>query len=395
MRILVGNPQRVSDAPARVFDDSRTAFLAALSKALLAHGQVRDLPDVVAFAYWCRRANLARLAERHRGDGNGLRLGLGLSFHICPSNVPVNFAYSLAFGLLSGNSCVLRLPSRESDSATVIVETIAALLARPEHAALADAIVLSRFERNDAINAYWLGQADARIVWGGDATVEHMRAFPGKPRAREVAFADRYSLCVLDPEAVVALDTASLQALCGRLYNDIYLMDQAACSSPQLVAWIGDAQRAAQAGQLLWPALAAHAGQRYAPAPAQAMDKFVEACQIAIHEPQARQILRHGNLLYRVELDALAAQQDQRRGHYGTVHEITLPALDALLPVINERYQTLTYFGIDADELRVFVGHHAPRGIDRIVPVGQALDMDLIWDGYDIAATLSRLVAVH
>jgi len=30
---------------------------------------------------------------------NQLRLGRGLIFHICPSNVPTNFAYSFFFGL--------------------------------------------------------------------------------------------------------------------------------------------------------------------------------------------------------------------------------------------------------------------------------------------------------
>jgi hypothetical protein len=29
------------------------------------------------------------------------------------------------------------------------------------------------------------------------------------------------------------------------------------------------------------------------------------------------------------------------------------------------------------------------------VPVGRALDMDALWDGYDIIASLSRLVPIH
>ena len=39
-------------------------------------------------------------------------LGRGNIFHIAPSNVPMNFAYSLAFGLLSGNNNIVRIPSR-------------------------------------------------------------------------------------------------------------------------------------------------------------------------------------------------------------------------------------------------------------------------------------------
>jgi len=33
-------------------------------------------------------------------------------------------------------------------------------------------------------------------------------------------------------------------------------------------------------------------------------------------------------------------------------------------------------------------------GIDRIVPVGKALDMDVTWDGYDIVRSLSRVIDV-
>ena len=35
---------------------------------------------------------------------------------------------------------------------------------------------------------------------------------------------------------------------------------------------------------------------------------------------------------------------------------------------------------------------HAPRGVDRIVPVGRTLDFALVWDGHDLIRELSRVV---
>ena len=32
-------------------------------------------------------------------------------------------------------------------------------------------------------------------------------------------------------------------------------------------------------------------------------------------------------------------------------------------------------------------------GIDRVVPIGSSLEIDLIWDGFDIVKTLSREVS--
>ena len=34
------------------------------------------------------------------------------------------------------------------------------------------------------------------------------------------------------------------------------------------------------------------------------------------------------------------------------------------------------------------------RGIDRIVPIGQALDIGFEWDGYDLNKILSRVIAL-
>ena len=34
-------------------------------------------------------------------------------------------------------------------------------------------------------------------------------------------------------------------------------------------------------------------------------------------------------------------------------------------------------------------------GIDRIVPMGSALNIDIMWDGYDVIRSLSRIVTVE
>jgi hypothetical protein len=275
------------------------------------------------------------------------------------------------------------------------VDAIVQLLKQDAHAALADSIVLTRFERDDELNRFWLSVADARLVWGGDKTVEHMRSLPCRPRSREVAFSDRYSLCAMAPQAVLALDVEGLRSLCHHLFNDLYLMDQAACSSPQLLAWIGSAHEVDAAKARLWPALADYAASRYAPEAVQVMDKYVHACRRALDGEQVVAVRQHGNTLYRVELADVAVDQDECRGYFGTIHEVTLASLDPLAPIVNERYQTLTYFGIDKTQLQDFVVSRRLRGIDRVVPVGRALDMNVVWDGYDVVASLSRIVAIQ
>jgi hypothetical protein len=167
-------------------------------------------------------------------------------------------------------------------------------------------------------------------------------------------------------------------------------MDQAACSSPQLVAWIGEDEEVRMAKMRLWPALVEIVADRYELKPVHAVDKYVDACQIAINNERVIAIECSGNLLYRIELSSVSMDQDKCRGYFGTIHEVTLRAIEELSPIVNERYQTLTYFGFMPDEIRNLVASQNLRGIDRVVPVGSAIDIGVVWDGYDIVASLSR-----
>lgn len=389
MKIFVGDLTLISNRPVEIFTDERIQFLATLSSTLFKLPQVRSLPDVSTFAYWSRKSNLLRLRELSKSKSK-FKMGLGLSFHICPSNVPINFAFSMAFGLLAGNTCVIRLPTKESPTISTLIEAILNVLSIPEYADIKSEILIARFLRDDEVNKFWLSVADCKIVWGGDDTVNHFRSLPSQPRSREVAFPDRYSLCILNPSEVNLLDNGGLKKLTLNLFNDIYLMDQAACSSPQLIVWIGEDEEVRSAKMRLWPALVEIVADRYELKPVHAVDKYVEACNIAINNERAISVECSGNLLYRIELSSISVEQDKYRGYFGTVHEITLRSMDELSPMVNERYQTITYFGFMPNIIRNVIASQKLRGIDRVVPVGAAIDMGLFWDGYDIVTSLSR-----
>jgi len=390
---LAGSSAAVSSEPVEIFSEQRVEFLAQLSRHLLADPLGKSMPDVAAFAYWCREANLARMRETYDSKSR-LQMGLGLTFHICPKNVPVNFAFSMAFGLLSGNSCALRLPSKPSVTADFLTTAIQAQLSQPCFQELRQALVLMRFERNDEIIKFLMAVADGRIVWGGDETVSHMRSFSSKPRSREVAFPDRYSLCLLDPDSILSMEGLVFKNFCRLLSNDIYLMNQSACSSPQLIAWIGKPREVQEAQKKLWQEVVKIAENKYPLRSVNVMDKFVAACRSAIENLHVQIIERNTNMLYRVKLSSLDQHQDACRGYFGTVHEIILPHIDALASIVNERYQTLTVQGIDHAVIRQWIIRNRLRGIDRVVPVGHALAMSILWDGYDLITSLSRVVDV-
>ena len=63
-----------------------------------------------------------------------------------------------------------------------------------------------------------------------------------------------------------------------------------------------------------------------------------------------------------------------------------------MLKFSNVFTQTLTYFGFKNEDFRKILKRRNVDGIDRIVPIGQALDISLNWDGYDIIHSLSRTI---
>jgi hypothetical protein len=393
IRCLLGNLEAIDIAPEALFPPLRIDFLADLSKTLMTDARAKVFSDVITFAFWCRRANIDALARAQ--DSTRLRIGLGLVFHISPSNVPINFAYSLVFSFLSGNGSVVRLPSKETAQTALLVEALGKLLGESKYAALRPVIHLIRYDRADHVTEFFLQCALGRIVWGGDATVAHMRSLKTHPRSREIAFVDRYSFSAITAKHLLNADEATLQSLCTGLYNDIYLMNQNACSSPQLLAWVGGPEEIAAAKDRLWPKFAAFVHGKYTLEPVHAMDKFVGLCGDVIEHANVERVSTDSPLLTRIALTCFASEQTRQRGYFGTVHEIAVDSLEALVPIVDARFQTLTYFGFTEIALRQFVTTNRLTGIDRIVPIGRALDMGVLWDGFDTISCLSRLVDIQ
>ena len=109
------------------FDNKAIAFLSDLSAALLKNPSAKAWPDVITFAFFCRKAHLLRLRQEYE-DALPNRIGRGLAFHIAPSNVPINFAYSLASALLAGNSSLVKASSRDFPQTRIVCAAMDSLL---------------------------------------------------------------------------------------------------------------------------------------------------------------------------------------------------------------------------------------------------------------------------
>ena len=117
----------VQQKPDIPFADNVIEFLNALSGALLKDRMSRLYPDAITFAFFCRKANLLALKEKYT-SADALRMGRGILFHIAPSNVPINFGYSLVAGLLAGNNNIVRVSSKQFPQVDLIIKHLLHLL---------------------------------------------------------------------------------------------------------------------------------------------------------------------------------------------------------------------------------------------------------------------------
>ena len=126
-------------------------------------------------------------------------------FHIAPSNVPVNFAFSLVMGMLSGNSNIVRMPSK-NEQVDIIVNAVNSLAKIAKHSVISDRIVIVRYDRGSDATKQFSLCCNVRIIWGGDNTVNQIRKNMLSPRAFDVSFADRYSICAINVKSYINYD---------------------------------------------------------------------------------------------------------------------------------------------------------------------------------------------
>ena len=370
-------------SPLTPYSDEVCNFLNDFSNELMQDRRFRDFPDAASVAFFARAGNIKRL-KKDFADNN-LRVGKGLAFHITPSNIPVQFMFSYFFGLLAGNANIVRVASKNFPQVDFLCEILNKVLSK--HKKIFNMTAIVRYDRESDWTKIFSANCHVRLIWGGDNTIENIRKIPIPPRATELVFADRYSLAIMNEIAIENLSDSELKRLAQNFYNDTYLVDQNACSSPHLILWKSSDNKSGR--EKFWSAVNKVVHEKYDLPPIKSTSKYNNFCRNAIDFPQTGEILREDNYLYRANTEIFTGI-DNLRGKFGLFYEHDLKDF-AQLPV-NEKFQTLTYFGFEPKDLAEQVAKNNWLGIDRIVPIGKALDIGVFWDGYDLINQMSRII---
>jgi Acyl-CoA reductase (LuxC) len=383
------------DARAEPFAAVRMDTLARLSAALLADPVLRRDPASVSVAYWLRRAHLTRLAEEHARraatEPDVLRVPVGRVLHMAPSNVDTLFIYSWALAYLCGNASVVRLSQESGIVVDALLRVIGSVASVDGELRSSNRFVT--YGHDDEITAALSAWCAHRVIWGGDAAVGAIRPLPLPPHASERVFGSKYSFAVIDAARFAAAPEEERARVAAGFFNDLFWFDQMACSSPHVVFWLGAIEAAESAAHEFERALQAEVGRRGFESPvSSAVHRRSYAFGLAA-SADVRVVLEHPGFVGVHVRDRAALDKDVCGG--GLLRHVPVADLSEVLEFVDEGDQTVTHWGIAGAALRDFAAQAGARGLDRVVPIGEALAFDVVWDGFHLVDDMLRRVRVR
>ena len=367
-----------------VFSDLAVSFLSDLSKSILGEKKIRTYKDVMGYAYWIRRASIVQYKENITRLNE--KMGRGVAYHIAPSNIPVQFAVSMVPAFLAGNACIIRVSNREFEQVNIICDKMKNLFCG-QYRHLAKYFCIIRYDHDDAITEWLSSFCDVRIIWGGNGTIRSIRRFPIPVRAAELTFADRYSLAIIDSDALMETD---IRKVIEGFWLDTYFVDQNACSSPRIVIWTGG--KIKEARKIFWDSLHAKAEEEYQMSPGNTIDRFLAFAQLSMSMDGIR-LESKDNYIFRVLVDKPNPEIMDYKAGGGYFFEYFCKELEEIISLLNDKScQTVALFGVNPAQIRKMIFQYGLKGVDRIVRLGSTTAPGLDWDGYSLIDAMSRIV---
>ena len=116
-----------------------------------------------------------------------IRLGHGLAFHIAPSNIALNFAYSFVLSLLAGNSNIIRVSKTKFEQNEIFFSILKKLLKEKKLNLIKKNNLFIKYDQNNEITNFLSKKADV-IVWGSDKTIQNLKKMDTQPLCKDIFF---------------------------------------------------------------------------------------------------------------------------------------------------------------------------------------------------------------
>jgi hypothetical protein len=396
---LIDNKKFLDDLPryilskkqiVKAFDNNILNFFIDVGNHLKKISFDKDTSGLAALNFWLRKQNIAQMKKTFEND-NLLKAPLGIVFHITPSNTPLTFFYSYFFGVITGNINIVRLPKRNFIELNLLIKIILKLLSKKKYLSVKKRTFFLRYDKNTDYTKIFSSICDLRIIWGGEKSINDIRKFPIPTKSREITFSDKYSVSIINSNKLINLNVKELNRLVRDFYNDIFFMDQNACSSPHVIFWYGN--KTDMARKKFWKVLENLTKNEYDLPKIGSMDKITNLFS-DLNNLKIKNQVQIDKSCTNIYLKDIPKNLDNLRVGWGYIYELDIKNISSLNKIISNKFQTLTYYGFDKHKLASKIFLNNACGIDRIVRIGSANSMSQVWDGYDLLNCLTRVIDV-
>ena len=393
IKILAGEVSKFGNVDF-LFNEITIEFLDNLSNEILSQPEAKKYPDLISFGFWIRKKNFNFLKKTYMDDK--LRIGLGLTFHITPSNVPLNFAYSFVLSLIGGNSNIVRISNIKFDQRSIFFQILNNVFKKKKFSGIKknNIFISYDYEKNKKITEELCMHCDCRVIWGSDKTINNIKKYETKIECKDLIFSDKYSISIINLNCKEFKIKETILNLAKKFYMDSLIFDQNACTSPHLILWYGKQNK--NIYNIFWNELKLNIlkGKLFTANEKNSIDKYLKLCEITAVRKEIKSY-QINDSIFKMQLKKIPKDIHNLRVGYGFYFEYFFNDLKKLKKYLTPKIQTLTYAGFSSIELRNHLSKSKISNLNRVVPFGRSLEFNLIWDGYDLPRYFSKIIDIN
>lgn len=391
--ILCGNdPIRIIDeAPWEIFHKDVINFLSELSKRLLNKKKQINFTNYAGFGFWARKANLIHL-KNIRSDLY-LRVGRGLSLHIAPSNISANALYTFAFGLLSGSPSIIRLSKKNIDELSEILEMINFIFKKDCFVELSKKFSFITYDHETNLNNYFSSLTASRVIWGGDETIKIFKSLNTNPDCIDMLFPNKLSSSIISAGWLINSIKSDVKNQAELFARDIGLFSQMACSSPTSLILLKDNNLPYKEALLNFLEDCDSAlDKKVWLSDNHSLSNFKSSVDICMELSSSKCIYKGRNLsVFFIEKNNSINSEDLKlKDSCLFLYEVN--SLSEVPSLLAKNNQTIVCIGLKKNMKDELTKKVILKGTNRLVNAGNALNMNIYWDGYDVIGFLSKII---
>ena len=316
-----------------------------------------------------------------------LRNPKGVVYHIPSSNIPLMPFYTWIPSFLCGNYNLIRV-SNSIDKKEIrnLVEIL-------------DRVLGTNFEHNQVffednsqnINSKIVSyHCDVRIIWGSDETINNIKKNQKSNASIDISFKTRFSAALIDCNFYLEKSQEDKEKVAKLFYNDSLNLSFNACSSPHLIFFKGNHEEFLKTKKDFFQLLLSNKAKNNFELGIITTENLLKTQKAIIEGSQNNiEALIFGRSILEKDLDGFSKMNLENLEHANYI--VRIDSIKDLAKSWKKDIQTLTYLpNNDYEYIEQLKKKLAFKSPDRIVPIGNALKFDVIWDGINFFEILTK-----